>query len=164
MSVDYELAPEVETMAKAMIDGFSDHSHLKDAKISYVFQDKAQRKSDGRTILGLAKGRNKLDKLLSPKREDFIMIIANDRWAAMPDVEKRALVDHELCHMGVSINSQGKSKFSLRGHPIEEFPENLGRFEHRRIQLGTLIQSPPSAIAVNQENRQIEAPAHGEEE
>jgi len=162
MAVEYEMAPEVETMAKALIEPF--HGHLKDANISYVFVDKAQRRSDGRTILGRAKGRNKLDKLLSPKREDFIMIISKDRWELMSDVEKRALVDHELCHMGISISGNGTTKFTLRGHPIEEFPENLGRFEHRRILLGTLIQSPPSPIAINQENRAIEAPAHGEEE
>ncbi len=161
MGVEYELAPEVETMAKVFIEPF--HAHLKDANISYVFVDKALRKGDGRTILGQARGRNKLDKLLSPKREDFIMIIAKDRWSVMPDVERRALVDHELCHMGIRIDTQGKSHFALRGHPIEEFPENLGRFEHRRILLGTLIQSPPSAIAINQESRAIEAPAHGEE-
>lgn len=165
--VEYELSPEVEIMAKALVDAY--HPHLKDAKVTYVFVDKAQRKGDGRTILGRAKGRNKLDKLLSPKREDFIMIIAKDRWAGtenmpgMAEEEKRSLVDHELCHMGISINTQGKSRFALRGHPIEEFPENLGRFEHLRIRLGTLIQDPPSSIKIKQENRQVEVPDSEEE-
>ena len=93
---DYELAKEVETIAQGLVGSF--HSHLKEAKISYVFQDKAWTQSDGRTILGKAAGRNKLDKLLSERKEDFVIIIGKDRWEKMSDVEKRALVDHELCH------------------------------------------------------------------
>jgi hypothetical protein len=49
------------------------------------------------------------------------------------------------------MSSSGETKFNLRGHPIEEFPENLARFEHRRQRIGKLIENPPSAIAIKQE-------------
>lgn len=151
----YDLAPEVEVIGKVLVEQF--HPHLKNAKIAYVFKDKAQRYGDGRTVLGRAGRRSKLDQLLSEKGEDFAIIISKDRWQKMNDSEKKALVDHELCHCGIAIDAQGQSKFALRGHPIEEFPENLGRFEHRRARLGNLIKDPPSAISIKQQTRLIES-------
>ena len=149
----YEFAPEVETAAKPLIEAY--HGHLKEAHISYVFRDKAWRKACSRVVLGKAARRNELDQLLSPKTEDFVMIIAKDKWETMSDVEKRALIDHELCHMGVSISADATTKFILRPHLIEEFPENLARFEHRRLALGNLIQNPPSPITDKNPSRHI---------
>lgn len=165
MSAEYTLSEEVEAIAKQMIEMY--HPHLRTAQITYVFVDKAMRKSDGRTILGKAAGRNSLDKLLSPKREDFVMIIAKDKWDRMAEEQRRALVDHELCHMGIKVNAQGKSRFALRGHPIEEFPENLGRFPFREQLIATLVANPPSAVQsglVIEETRSIQVPEVNEEE
>jgi len=159
---EYEKAPEIEVIGNTLIQAY--HSHLKEAKISYVFQDKAAKFSDGRTILGKAAGRSNLDKLLSERKEDFVIIIGKDRWEKMTEVERRALVDHELCHCGIVMDAQGHTKFAMRGHPIEEFPENLARFEHRRQRIGLLIENPPSAIAIKQEAPRKIEPATKEEE
>lgn len=161
MPAEYTLAPEVETIARSLIDSF--HFHLKDARIAYTFVDKAQTYSDGRTILGRAKGRTNLDRLLSPNREDFVMIISKDKWENMIEEKKRYLVDHELCHMGIVVNSKGDSRFTLRGHPIEEFPENLGRFQFRLDEIGLLIEHPQSAIQATQTTRAIQAGSEEEE-
>lgn len=140
----YEMAPEVEKVAQPLIEG--NHQHLLKAKISYVFKDKAWKTGSSRVVLGRATKRNDLDRLLSPKAEDFVMIIGKDKWVKMDEIDQRCLVDHELCHMGVTVDSEGKSKFCMRKHVIEEFPENLARFERRREALGELIQNPPSPI------------------
>lgn len=150
--MSYELAPEVETVAKALIEAH--HRHLLEAKISYVFKDKAWKTGDSRIILGKAAKRNELDQLLSERREDFVMIVGKDKWEKMTEVEKRCLVDHELCHMGIAMSGDGSTKFIVRSHPIEEFPENLARFEYRRILLGDLIKNPPSPI-INSPLRKI---------
>ena len=155
MPVEYTLAPEVGVIARSMIESF--HTHLREARIAYTFVDKAQSFSDGRTILGRAKGRTNLDRLLSPNREDFVMIISKDKWENMTEEKKRYLVDHELCHMGIVVNTKGESKFALRGHQIEEFPENLGRFQFRLDEIGLLIEHPPSAIKATQTTRAIQA-------
>ena len=160
MGVEYTKAPEVEVLANAMIESF--HEHLKKANISYVYVDQARHMSDGRTILGQAAKRNKLDKLLSERKEDFVVIISKDRWEKMTEEERRALVDHELCHCGIMVDANGKEKFVLRGHPIEEFPENLKRFEFRRLRLGDLIEHPPSPISAGKPERQIEPATEGE--
>ncbi|OGM08155.1 hypothetical protein A2Z67_03915 [Candidatus Woesebacteria bacterium RBG_13_36_22] len=151
--MQYEFAPEVEEVAKPIVGAY--HKHLEKANISYIFRDKAWKNFDSRVVLGRAAKRNELDQLLSPKREDFVIIVGKDRWEKMTDVEKRYLVDHELCHCGISVDAQGGTKFVVRGHVIEEFPENLARFEHRRQMLGKLIENPPSPISVSQ-NRKIE--------
>ncbi len=161
MGIEYCKAPEVEEIAKSMVEMF--HEHLKKANISYVFADKARVLVDGRTILGRAAGRNKLDKLLSERKEDFVIIISKDRWGEQSEEERRALVDHELCHCGIAINSKGESRFVLRGHPIEEFPENLQRFPKRKALIGDLIEHPPSAIAIKQK-RNIEVVDENKEE
>jgi hypothetical protein len=134
----YELAPEVEAIAKPLID--LSHGHLKKAKISYVFRDKAWRRGAGMVVLGKANKRNELDQLLSPKREDFVVIISKDKWIVMAEVEREQLVDHELCHCGIALKKDGTTKFVLMPHTIEEFPENLFRFEHRQKYLSKLIE------------------------
>jgi hypothetical protein len=140
----FEMAPEVEKIAQPLIEGH--HSHLLKAKISYVFKDKAWKTGDSQVVLGKAAKRNDLDRLLSHNAEDFVMLIGKDKWAKMDEIDQRCLVDHELCHMGVTVDTEGKAKFCLRKHVIEEFPENLARFERRREALVGLIEKPPSAI------------------
>jgi hypothetical protein len=149
----YEFAPEVEAIGNVFIE--QHHRHLLKAKISYVFKDKAWKTVCSRVVLGKAARRTELDQLLSPKKEDFIMLIGKDKWETMDDVDKRSLVDHELCHMGVSISADATTKFVLRPHMIEEFPENLARFERRRLALGNLIQNPPSPIVDKSPARNI---------
>jgi len=141
----YELAnEEVVTMAGSIIE--EDHQHLSEATITYLFRERSWKRGDGRTILGRASKRNEIDKILSNRREDFIIILVKPRWDGMSDEERRCLLDHELCHAGVQVTNSGQRKWILRSHPIEEFPENLARFAFRREQMGSLIQNPPSPI------------------
>jgi hypothetical protein len=149
--MSYELATEVGELAKPLIEAY--HRHLLKAKVGFVFRDKAWKTFDSKTVLGRAAKRNELDQLLSKEGEDFVIVVGKDKWEKMTDVEKRCLVDHELCHAGVRVDVDGHSVFVLRSHVIEEFPENLARFEHRRKLLGDLIQSPPSPITTRQLRR-----------
>jgi hypothetical protein len=141
----YSLADEeVTKMAEGLIEKW--HRHLNGANITYLFRDRPWKTSESRIVLGRASKRNEIDKLLSPKREDFIIIISKPSWDTMTLDHKQQLLDHELCHAGVQVTNSGDRKWILRQHPIEDFPENLARFEFRRQELGTLIENPPSAI------------------
>jgi len=141
----YELAEkEVEDLANEIID--KDHRHLLKAHITFLFRDRPWKTSESRTILGRASKRNEIDRLLSPKKEDFIIIVTKPSWDKMDLEKKKFLLDHELCHCGIMVTNSGDSKWILRRHVIEEFPENLARFEFRRKELGDLIEKPPSAI------------------
>lgn len=150
----YELATsEVEEMAKEIIE--KDHRHLLKANITYLFRDRPWNTGDGRTILGKAAKRNEIDKLLSHRSEDFIVILAKPRWEKMTEEERRCLLDHELCHAGILLDNGGNSKWKLRRHTIEEFPENLARFPAKRQLMGLLIEKPPSAIMSRESGRNL---------
>jgi hypothetical protein len=150
----YQMADkEVVDLAQEVLE--KDHRHLLEANISYLFRDRAWKKGDGRTVLGKASKRNEIDRILSQRREDFIVIIAKPRWDVMSVEERRCLLDHELCHAGVRISSSGEKQWILRSHTIEEFPENLARFSFRRDQMGVLIEHPPSAIVTRSTTRRI---------
>lgn len=94
----YELASaEVGELGQKLIE--KDHRHLMEANISYLFRDSPWKTGgDGRTILGKAAKRNEIDKLLSQRKEDFIIIIPKPTWDKMSEDERRCVIDHELCH------------------------------------------------------------------
>lgn len=150
---EYEISSEVEAVARPLIE--ANHRHLLTARITFLFRDREWKTPEHRTILGRAAKRNELDKVLSEREEDFIVIIAKPTWDGMNDEEKRQVVDHELCHCGVFLSNSGARKWILRKHPIEDFPENLARFEFRRRQLGELIENPPPPIVSPAPRRRI---------
>ena len=157
-----ESGKEVISLAKHLIQ--KNHQHLMDANISLLWRDREWKRGDGYTILGKASKRNEIDKLLSNRHEDFIIILVKPSWEKKKAEENEALLDHELCHCGVFIGNDGSKKWILRGHPIEEFPENLARYEFKRKALGELIQNPPSPIVVKQEKSRKLRPQETEED
>ncbi len=148
--MDYERSPEVEAIARDLIPRF--HRHLLDgnARIAYLFRDRAWKTTSQMVILGKASKRSEIDKVLSANREDFIIIIAKPDWDKLDSPKKEILVDHELAHCGVLITNRGDQKWIILDHPIEEFPEILARHESRRQELGALIENPPLKIISSQ--------------
>ena len=124
-------APEVERIAKPIIAQY--HPQLHGINIRFVFRETA-RKSGGKEILGTASkvsGRNAFfaspGALSSVGKEFFVIEIAEDKWATLTDDEKKALVDHELCHCGTEDDPQGGLKLVLRSHDVEEFDAIIRR-------------------------------------
>ncbi len=138
----YELAnDEVRTMAENLATRF--HRHLADAHISYLFREKGWKTACGKTILGKAAKRSEIDKLLSNREEDFIMIISKPDWDKMNARERESLIDHELCHMGAVATNDGRLKWIVRQHDIGQFATILKRYDFERQKLGELIENPP---------------------
>ena len=112
MPATYEPAPdEIIDLARELIDLY--HEDLADARIGLLMRDKAAT-SNGMTVLGKAK------KLSADMRAylpyDFIIWIATNEWEALSQMQRRALVDHELYHCRLKNGEP-----ALRGHDIEEF-------------------------------------------
>jgi len=138
----YELATdEVRDTAENLIA--SHHRYLSDAHISYLFRDKGWKTTCGRTILGKAAKRTEIDKLLSNREEDFIIIIAKPDWEKMDSREKESLLDHELYHCGAIMTNEGRIKWIIRKHDIEQFAQVLKRYDFERQKFGGLIENPP---------------------
>lgn len=129
MTVTYSAAPQVERIAEKLIAAH--HKHLATVPIRYVWRDKATR-SKGNVVLGKARKVSGLGAHLvhlvradePPDEVDFFVIeIAADMWATLSDAQQVALVDHELCHLGVDIPEDPDKDRALvvRGHDLEEF-------------------------------------------
>lgn len=127
----YTDAPEAERIAKPIIAQY--HPHLHGIKIRFVFRETA-RKSGGKEVLGTASkvsGRNAFfaapGALSSVGKEFFVIELAEDKWDELSDDQKKALVDHELCHCDTEDDPQGGLKLVLRSHDVEEFEEIIRR-------------------------------------
>ena len=121
--VEYEWAPDVETIAKDIIATVEEHAHLAQAVILYVFRDKASR-NRGRAVLGRARKVAGLNKFLIHDEDDlplFVLEISKDTWEDLTEEQRRALVDHELCHLVVDTDDDGTLVARTRGHDLEEF-------------------------------------------
>jgi len=109
------------------------HEHLKDAKIAIAWRCGWNADPDGRIKLGQCKKGSDLDREMNGY--DFVILLNEDRWPALKAPQQEAVLDHELCHAAVSMDTNGKPKFDQRGrkcyrirkHDIEEFSEVVKR-------------------------------------
>ncbi|MBV1869258.1 MAG: hypothetical protein KUG69_15350, partial [Marinosulfonomonas sp.] len=134
MSAKYMPAPDVEQLARKLIDTVDRHAALDQAHIEFVFIDQAPR-SKGRAVLGRARKLGGLPAFLAGGSHPvtpigmhdvdpfFVIEIAYDYWASddFTDAHRVALVDHELCHCRVDEDVDGEHKLSIVGHDVEEF-------------------------------------------
>jgi len=121
---EYSPAPQVEDVARDLIDAH--HSHLATVRIDYVFTTE-QLKEKGKVVWGRAKKVTGLNAWLASEdrgydsespEEFFVIEIHRGTWLMIDEKSKRALVDHELHHLDVDIET---SKLSIRPHDLEEF-------------------------------------------
>lgn len=113
MAVEWIKAPdEVIKMALEIIA--EHHPELLEFSVGFIFRSEAS-VSAGRRILGQA---SKVTGKYSPLLDlDGLVWLAADEWPRLSINQKRALIDHELCHFGV--NEDGN--LVMIGHDIEEF-------------------------------------------
>lgn len=125
----YSTAHEVERIAEELIPAH--HPHLSTVPIRYVWRDKATR-SKGNIVLGKARKVSGLGAHLvhlvrkdePPEEVDFFVLeIAADTWQKLTLAQRTALVDHELCHLGIDIpeGDEDDRRLVIRGHDLEEF-------------------------------------------
>lgn len=113
---------EVVDIAKEMIE--KHHKSLENARIAFLFRAEAQMKN-GRAVLGTASLVGAKWRPLLKDKYDFLIILAADFWLDILDNrQKRALIDHELCHC---IFTMPEGKASIRNHDVEEFYEVIQR-------------------------------------
>lgn len=98
------------------------HADLMDADITFIFRSQAATKGSGKAIWGRA---SKVPKRLKALLDyDFIIELAEDVYTGLNDMQRRALIDHELCHC--HLDDFGKA--ILIHHDIEEFNSILERY------------------------------------
>jgi predicted metallopeptidase len=125
MAVEYTRAPEeVEEIASEIIAAH--HEHLEDVKIVFLMRSPTPRRG-GRVVLGSASKASAKHRALAGENYRFIIELAADEWNDLTPEQKRALVDHELCHCCRVEDDKGEIVYSIRGHDVEEFQEIVER-------------------------------------
>lgn len=127
--ITYSNAPAVRSIADDLIK--KHHPHLVNVPIEYVFRSKHKKKG-GAEVWGTASkvgGRNAwlktpLEERSLLAKEFFVLEIAQDIWVKLDESRQVALVDHELTHMDVDIDS---GKLVLVPHDVEDFSIILRR-------------------------------------
>ena len=133
----YNRAPEVEEMGRDLVDLY--HPHLEGVPIRYLFKNQASKRGNWMVQGTCQLVQGAMAFLSTPEEEVrsmrmvqgdeampwyFLIVIAEDLWEEMSPAEKRALVDHELCH--AAIHSETGLPM-MREHDLEEFSEIVER-------------------------------------
>lgn len=97
------------------------HPDLMGARIGVIFRETAA-KSRGRRVMGEARKVSALQQIYIPF--DFLLIFPEDVWGELDAYQRRALVDHELCHCTITPKEQTR----MVPHDVEMFKANFERF------------------------------------
>lgn len=112
------------------------HQDLSAARFALAWNTSWQPDVDGRVTLGKCKKASDLDRELAAY--DFVIILREEFWKhpRVSDVQRSALLDHELMHAAVKYDARGETEFDERGrvlyrirkHDIEEFGDIVQRY------------------------------------
>jgi Putative phage metallopeptidase len=105
------------------------HQEIDQAKIALAFWKKVKADRDGILKLGRIHHTSELHRELAPW--DFVILLNETVWMDpdFGDKQKKALLDHELCHATIATDKAGNARkdergrllYRMRRHDIEEF-------------------------------------------
>jgi Putative phage metallopeptidase len=105
------------------------HEDVEEARFALAWCRSWKTDVDGHKKLGMCRKATDLDRELAPY--DFVVLLNEGFWTdpTVTDLQREALLDHELCHAEVARDKYGSSKrdanerlvFRIRRHDIEEF-------------------------------------------
>jgi hypothetical protein len=140
---EYYPAPEVEKIAKELIEKY--HGHLIDfnVRIEYVFCNKTT-KRNGKEVWAYVRKVSSLNAYLAGADSNdrpgdfFVMVVSEPVWEILPPDKRTPLVDHELCHLWAEADQVDEDdadaipeepvKISLNSHDVEEFSPIVRRW------------------------------------
>lgn len=113
------------------------HDDLVDARIALAWCTSWKPDVDGRVTLGKCRKASDLDRELAAF--DFIILLKKSFWQdqSVTVDQRRALLDHELCHAGVRLDDRtgdpvtderGRKVYRLVKHDVEEFSAIVSRY------------------------------------
>jgi hypothetical protein len=139
MATEWSKVPDdVLKLAQDII--WEHHPELTEFAIGFIFRSEASI-SGGKMVLGQA---SKVTGKYSPFIDlDGLVWLAADVWTTLSMHQKRALIDHELCHF--EVNQEGA--LTMRGHDIEEFKCIIERYG---LWKSDLIAFAPAVIQASQ--------------
>lgn len=129
------------------------HDDLCDARIALAWNTAWQPDVDGRVTLGKCKKASDLDRELA--EFDFVIILRREFWEhpLATDLQRKALLDHELQHATVTLDEddeprldeRGRIVYRIRKHDIEEFGAIVARYGLYKRDLQWFVAQVPKA-------------------
>jgi hypothetical protein len=124
--IDRNENPEVYELMDELIAAHHPDLASADARIALAWR-LGWKPSSGKLKLGMCRLAADIDAALHGY--DFIILLNSEVWKEFSDTQRRALLDHELCHAGVCKDKEGEIKqdensravFGLVKHDLEEF-------------------------------------------
>jgi hypothetical protein len=121
MAVEYSKARgDVVALVQAVIE--QHHPDLAGARIGVLMRETAPKVGGIRRIYGKARKVSAEQYPFMPY--DFVIWFAEDVWAELNGLQRRALVDHELCHCTVTPEEEAR----IQRHDMEEFYVIIERY------------------------------------
>lgn len=112
------------------------HGDLEEARIALAWCTSWKPDADGRVVLGKCRKASDLDRELAAF--DFVVLLSRPFWTDpfTTDLQRRALLDHELTHGSVVHGKDGEALRDVRGrkvyrirrHDLEEFADIAARY------------------------------------
>jgi hypothetical protein len=131
----------------------SHHDDLDQARIALAWRHGWKADADGRVILGQMKKASDLDRKLHSF--DFVLLLNYEVWEAVDfnEGQRRALLDHELCHGAIARDGEGDTRYTpdgrivyrIRKHSIEEFHEIVERHGQWKGDIQTFVERAMAA-------------------
>lgn len=115
------------------------HEDLAQAKIALAWHTAWKPDCDGHVTLGKCRKVSDLEREVNELQPyDFVIILRKDFWddPCVTDLQRRALLDHELCHASITLDDQGeplqdergRTVYRIRRHDLEEFAAIAERY------------------------------------
>jgi len=142
-AVPYTLIPRDSDVGRPMyerlhmlIDEHHEELSQLNVRIALAWATAWKADVDGRVVLGKCKKASDLDRELAPY--DFVILLNREFWQnpRVTDLQRSALMDHELMHAAIAYDEQGDPKHDERGrvvyrirkHDLEEFCDIPARY------------------------------------
>lgn len=133
-----------------------EHGHLEGVKIALAWRLGWRPDANNILCLGKCRKRGDLDRELDDF--DFVILLNKEAWQGLNEKERRALVDHELCHAQVVMDADGNPKHDdrdrlvcrIRKHDTEEFKAVVERHGLWTNELAAIAQA-----AINDSRRPL---------
>lgn len=127
-------APECRTIGTELI--LAHHPHLIDERVDWAFNEEAE-KVKGRVALATARkvtglaayyGAEELpkDEFVQPP-DYFLISVWKKGWDKLSHLQRKALIDHELCHCRI-VHTDNGEQLKIVGHDVEEFHQVVERY------------------------------------
>lgn len=115
------------------------HQEVQDAKFALAWHLGWKPDEDGRLMLGQCRKCSDLEREVQDLAAfDFVVLLNQNFWedVLVTDTQRRALLDHELCHAAVKVDGngdpvvdeRGRVTYRMRKHDLEEFSPIAERY------------------------------------